>query len=177
MKSQKCRFHDCSWNQLSYRANLQKPVSADLLCTFRNIGSLQIFNSDLVDFFFIVLREAQSLDSFKYIDPKFFDNFHDIGKLQSMKFLNNMIHTALEVSWSSLQAWIAIWRLPTLSFSFHFIFNYLFILSKIFMYVFIEIVVLFVMYGLLCLFGENFEKLSCELDHLLWVLGFQKAKY
>lgn len=60
-----------------------------------------------------------------------------------MKFLDKAGATALDVSWSNLQAWMVTCKLPTLSFSFHFVLNSFFMFSRILMYVLIEMVVFY----------------------------------
>ena len=77
-----------------------------------------------------------------------------------MKFLHKASATALEVSWSSLQAWMVTCRLPTLSFSFHFVLNSFFMFSRIFVYVLIEMVVFY----LNTVFTVYFCGEPCEIE-------------
>lgn len=143
MKPEKCGLYDSSWDKLSDWADFQQPVPAYFLSTFRDIRALQILDSYLIDFLFIVLGKTQRFDSFEHIYPKLFNDLHDVSELQRVKFLDKISATALEVSWSNLQAWMVTCKLPTLSFSFHLVFNSFFMFSRIFTYVLIEMVVFY----------------------------------
>lgn len=98
MKPKKSGLNYGPWDELSDRTDFQQPVPAYFLSTFRHIRTLQILDSYLIDFLFIVLGETQRFDSFEHIYPKLFDDLHDVRELQRVKFLDKASATALEVS-------------------------------------------------------------------------------
>lgn len=113
-------FDDGAGNQLSDWTYLEQPVTADLLGRFRDVTALEVLYAELVDLLFSVVGETQAFDPFEDTCSKLFDYLHQVGEFESMKLLGQRWTTPFEVSCSSLQDWMAIWRLPTLSFVFHF---------------------------------------------------------
>lgn len=117
------------------------PVFADFLSRLWDIGSLDVFDGNLLDPLFRQARKTELLDALEYINAEFFNYFHDVREFDGVEFLHKRTRTALEVSWRSFRDWIVTCKLATLSCFFHlslssFLFN-----DRIFMYVLMQTVV------------------------------------
>lgn len=103
METKQSYLDYCAGNQLSDRTYLEQPVSADLLCSFRDVAALEILYAELVNLLFGVVGETQAFYSFEDTGSKLFDDLHQVGKFESMEFLGKTWTTPFEVSCSSLQ--------------------------------------------------------------------------
>jgi len=132
VQPQKGSLDDRPGNKFPDWTDFEQPVPAYFLRTFRNVGRLEVLNAQFVDPLLWVFGEAEHLYSPEDIHPELLYYLHHVGKFQSVEFLSRNTDTALEVSCSSLQAWMAICKLPTLSFWLHLVLISFFILWIIF---------------------------------------------
>lgn len=141
VKSKESSLNENSGYDLTNGAYFVDPIFAYFLGGLWDIGSLDIFDRNLLNSLLGQSGKTELFDTLEYIDPEFLDYFHYVCKFNGVKFLYKHLCTAFDVSWRSLRDWIVTCKLATLSCFFHFYLSSFLFRDKIFMYVLKQTVV------------------------------------